>query len=463
MFTLRYRRRRVEICLLDREILSSSVVVFLIMKRKGADNCVSKKKIKTTEKGTDSDEHPAFFKPYKYYIHPANFGAGRLKIFQTQIGKYGGEVINDFPYSSNEEIYVIFEESIQHEKIKLLLPLERFPKVVCLKCTWLSASIKAKSKVETEDFIIKICDSEYVKPVKKTDVKEKTISSVNESSDIKLECEEESETVCNKVEWALALASGEDAESVRESKDAVMKSREVKSDISQTELLKSKNLNLQDKFVCAHASSIKPTEKNEQIINELQKLMNAYKNKNDTWRALGYQKAISALKNHPREITAREEALTIRGIGERLADKIAEIVESGKLRKVAEVCDSEEAKTLETFMGVWGAGPTTAKAWYMQGLRTLDDVRNSTNLTQHQVIGLLYYDDINSRIPRDECKEIENQVRNGALSLKSGLILQVCGSYRRGRPTCGDVDVLITHPDGYSHENIFRPLIKKLK
>ncbi|CAL4114904.1 unnamed protein product [Meganyctiphanes norvegica] len=242
-----------------------------------------------------------------------------------------------------------------------------------------------------------------------------------------------------------------------------MKSREVKSDISQTELLKSKNLNLQDKFVCAHASSIKPTEKNEQIINELQKLMNAYKNKNDTWRALGYQKAISALKNHPREITAREEALTIRGIGERLADKIAEIVESGKLRKVAEVCDSEEAKSLETFMGVWGAGPTTAKAWYMQGLRTLDDVRNSANLTQHQVIGLLYYDDINSRIPRDECKEIENQVRNGALSLKSGLILQVCGSYRRGRPTCGDVDVLITHPDGYSHENIFRPLIKKLK
>lgn len=39
----------------------------------------------------------------------------------------------------------------------------------------------------------------------------------------------------------------------------------------------------------------------------------------------------------------------------------------------------------------------------------------------------------------------------------------VCGSYRRGRATCGDVDVLVTHPDGQSHETVFQPLLNKLR
>lgn len=64
--------------------------------------------------------------------------------------------------------------------------------------------------------------------------------------------------------------------------------------------------------------------------------------------------------------TLPQEALKIPGVGARLADKVAEIVESGRLRKVAEVCEGEEAETLKLFMGVWGAGPNTAQAWYTQ-------------------------------------------------------------------------------------------------
>ena len=49
-----------------------------------------------------------------------------------------------------------------------------------------------------------------------------------------------------------------------------------------------------------------------------------------------------------------------------------------------------------------------------------------------------------------------------ALSINPGLIVMACGSYRRGKATCGDVDVLITHPDGRSHDGVFRELIQKL-
>ena len=54
-------------------------------------------------------------------------------------------------------------------------------------------------------------------------------------------------------------------------------------------------------------------------------------------------------------------------------------------------------------------------------------------------------------------------MRKAALSVKSGLEVVTCGSYRRGHSTCGDVDVLITHPDGISHLNIFKPILNQLK
>jgi len=53
-------------------------------------------------------------------------------------------------------------------------------------------------------------------------------------------------------------------------------------------------------------------------------------------------------------------------------------------------------------------------------------------------------------------------VRQAAESVQAGVVLMACGSYRRGKSTCGDVDVLITHPDGRSHRGIFKPLIAQL-
>jgi DNA polymerase lambda len=54
------------------------------------------------------------------------------------------------------------------------------------------------------------------------------------------------------------------------------------------------------------------------------------------------------------------------------------------------------------------------------------------------------------------------KVKDVALSIDSGLIVEACGSFRRKKPTCGDVDILITHPDGYSHKGVFHKLIDLL-
>ena len=49
-----------------------------------------------------------------------------------------------------------------------------------------------------------------------------------------------------------------------------------------------------------------------------------------------------------------------------MADKIVEILESGSLRKVGQVCESEKAQVINLFNRVWGAGPASAEMWYQQ-------------------------------------------------------------------------------------------------
>lgn len=53
------------------------------------------------------------------------------------------------------------------------------------------------------------------------------------------------------------------------------------------------------------------------------------------------------------------------------------------------------------------------------------------------------------------------QVREIAHGIDDGLEVVTCGSYRRGKPTCGDIDILITHPDGRSHKGQLRALLDR--
>lgn len=53
-------------------------------------------------------------------------------------------------------------------------------------------------------------------------------------------------------------------------------------------------------------------------------------------------------------------------------------------------------------------------------------------------------------------------MKEAAHSVDAQLVVMACGSYRRGKSTCGDVDVLITHPDGQSHKGVFNKVLHLL-
>jgi len=141
----------------------------------------------------------------------------------------------------------------------------------------------------------------------------------------------------------------------------------------------------------------------------------------------------------------------------------------------------------------------------LQGFRTLEDLKTKANLTKQQKIGLKHFDDLEDRMPREEVEQIAALVRRtaintcrlpcvhdswpqalsitsrkspesvgevlyhlvfkvetAALFVEPKVNVELCGSYRRGKTTCGDVDILIMKPDDI-HTDILPCLLQQLK
>ncbi|KAF9497326.1 hypothetical protein BDN71DRAFT_1444788 [Pleurotus eryngii] len=222
-------------------------------------------------------------------------------------------------------------------------------------------------------------------------------------------------------------------------------------------------------FACDRKEPQLTASPNRDVVDKLQELMNLHKAKpgvEDRWRAFSYGKCLRALRNHPTRIKSFKEARSIRGVGEKTAQKIMEILETGGLKRIGyERTDDVEVCCL--FQGVYGVGQSTAQKWYANGCRTLEDLKNGKSgvkLSPAQAIGLEFYDDINARMLRDEAKALFDLIKPIALSIDPDLFVDIMGSYRRGKATCGDIDILITRnpADGKTHAGVLPTLLSKL-
>ncbi|CAN0041580.1 unnamed protein product [Discosporangium mesarthrocarpum] len=65
-------------------------------------------------------------------------------------------------------------------------------------------------------------------------------------------------------------------------------------------------------------------------------------------------------------------------------------------------------------------------------------------------------------MPRVEAAEIEAVVSSTVKEICPGVRCQACGSFRRGKVTCGDVDVLICPPSGQKDCEVLQTLLVRL-
>ncbi|XP_058115534.1 DNA polymerase lambda isoform X9 [Magnolia sinica] len=193
------------------------------------------------------------------------------------------------------------------------------------------------------------------------------------------------------------------------------------------------------------------------------KLINIYRALGDDRRSFSYYKVIPVIEKLPFKIESVDQVKHLPAIGKSMQDHIQEILTTGKLSKLEHFERDEKVRTITLFGEVWGIGPATALKLYEKGHRTLDDLKKEDSLTNAQRLGLKYFDDIKKRIPRHEVKDMEVLLQKAGQDVLPGVSIVCGGSYRRGKATCGDLDIVITHPDGKSHRGFLPKYVQYLK
>lgn len=125
--------------------------------------------------------------------------------------------------------------------------------------------------------------------------------------------------------------------------------------------------------------------------------------------------------------------------------KRLDLLEQGKDENGKQIFDPEMLKTLDAFRSIHSVGPKKALNFYREGYRSIKDLSASGKLTTTEKLGIQYYEPMQQRIPRKEMDEwvkfFTHFFKNSPES-KNGYIWSITGSYRRGEPTSGDIDLI---------------------
>uniref|UniRef100_A0A3B4X7F3 DNA polymerase n=1 Tax=Seriola lalandi dorsalis TaxID=1841481 RepID=A0A3B4X7F3_SERLL len=180
---------------------------------------------------------------------------------------------------------------------------------------------------------------------------------------------------------------------------------------------------------------------NEGITDFLVELANYEKNVN---RAIhkynAYRKAASTIAKYPNKIRSGEEAKKLDGVGAKIAEKIDEFLQTGKLRKLEKIRNDDTSSSINFLTRVTGIG-------YVLSIQIKNPLNIEHKLNHHQQIGLKYFEEFEKRIPRAEMEKMETLILGELKEIDTEYIGTICGSYRRGAASSGDIDILLTHPD----------------
>ena len=231
------------------------------------------------------------------------------------------------------------------------------------------------------------------------------------------------------------------------------KNNEIKS---STEALNTQSLNLK-------------------IINEFEKLINfvqheidqAKENKNqkeaiaNSFRLKQIKNALSTIKKYPKMLTKDNlsDFSEFPGIGKGTIDRITEILENGNLKELKNFKDTgnEDRKAIEELESIVGVGRVTAMEFIKQGIKSVDELKKKISSKEIDVnekilLGVKYYGKFLGNIPREEIEKVHKLIskvidkmnKHYGLDDTNKYIFEICGSYRREKPTSGDIDVLVS-------------------
>ncbi|XP_033041059.1 DNA polymerase lambda isoform X3 [Trachypithecus francoisi] len=324
-------------------------------------------KIPRREEGEEAEE---WLSSLRAHVVRTGIGRARAELFEKQIVQHGGQLC---PVQGPGVTHIVVDEGMDYERALRLLRLPRLPPGAQLvKSAWLSLCLQERRLVDVAGFSVFI-PNRYLDQSQPSKA-EQDASLPPGTHEALLQTALSPPSPTRPVSPPQKTKEAPNTQAQPISDDEASDGEETQVSAADLEALISGHYPTSlegdcepspapvvlDKWVCAQPSSQKATNHNLHITEKLEVLAKAYSVQGDKWRALGYAKAINALKSFHKPVTSY-------------------------------------------------------------------------------------------------------QVQKAAQAFNSGLLCVACGSYRRGKATCGDVDVLITHPDGRSHRGIFSRLLDSLR
>jgi DNA polymerase beta len=166
-------------------------------------------------------------------------------------------------------------------------------------------------------------------------------------------------------------------------------------------------------------------------------------NKNN-WKARAYSIVIRNLEEFENPIYSIDDIKNIKGIGKSIKEKITEIIETGTLKKLDKI--KEDQINIDDLIRIHGIGNVKAIELYTKyNIKTIADLEKHPEfLNNKQLLGLKYYKEFELKIPRTEMIKHETYIKSIIANYDSNIQFELVGSFRRGLPQSGDIDIIIT-------------------
>lgn len=218
-----------------------------------------------------------------------------------------------------------------------------------------------------------------------------------------------------------------------------MKRKHNTSDTMRTKTMKRKHTTSNE----AHTTI---ATRKQAIIQAFLDLAEIYHTQQDKIRGDSYYEGAYILDTLDTIPPTKKELKQHKGVGDAISDKTIEMLYTGKMNALEKLkCDPTLQHKLD-ILRVSGIGIKKYEQLVEQNITTLQALKEAhatqtVTLTHAQTLGLTYYDDLQSRIPHREAKTLDMHLQT--LPLQDNQRVQFVGSYRRKKPTSGDIDILL--------------------
>lgn len=207
-------------------------------------------------------------------------------------------------------------------------------------------------------------------------------------------------------------------------------------------------------------------ENNKKVINYMKELIKKERvstERTAVYKIRVYKIAIRKISEMNCPLISSKQLKNVKGIGEKTKMKIDEIINTGKLEVIDKLSSNstkqmkinqmfniptnqtppkERIRILNDFNDIYGVGKKRAQELYDLGYRSIDELPLAI-FNDKQRIGVKYYYDFLEQIPREDIQHIEPTLKDLFYNIDKGKI-EIAGSYRRGSPFSGDIDILIS-------------------